>query len=162
MRKYSSMPWCLLAAVYLATLVVLPARGKSLPSPGQTILAVTTYGDFITNDDVEQRTKLDFLITQKQASQEEVIRQLSMDMAKSHEAEGAGLQAETEVDKAFADLCTRLNVTPEQLTESLKDKGIGFDILRERLKAEVARESLARKKSHGFEDRLDRPLIPQK
>jgi hypothetical protein len=156
------MPYWLLAAVCLATLVVLPAGGESLPAPGQTIVAVTTYGDFITEEDVEQRTKLDFLITQKQTNNEDVSRQLAMDMARIHEAEGAGLLDEVQVDKAFVDLCSRLSVTPTQMTNSLEDKGIRFSTLRKRLKADVARESLARMKSRGFEDRLDRPLIPQK
>jgi hypothetical protein len=33
--------------------------------------------------------------------------------------------------------------------------------LRKRLKADIARERLARMPSHGYEDRLDHPLIPK-
>ncbi|MBV9563594.1 MAG: hypothetical protein JOY90_24580 [Bradyrhizobium sp.] len=156
------MPSWLLAAVCLVELVVSPARGQALPAPGQTIVAATTYGEFITEDDVEQRTRLDFLTSQRQASREDVIRQLVIDMARMREAEGSGLLTNASVDKAFGDMCSRLGVAPVQMTKSLEEKGIRLDTLRQRLKADIAREILTRMQSHGFEDRLDRPLIPQK
>jgi hypothetical protein len=52
----------LLNIVSLAALVVFPAHSQSLPAPGQEIVAVTTYFQFITEDDVDQRTKLDLLL----------------------------------------------------------------------------------------------------
>jgi hypothetical protein len=65
------------------------------------------------------------------------------------------------VDKAFADMCSRLNVAPADLMKSLEEKGVRLDTLRKRLKSDVAREHLARMPSHGHEDRLDHPLIPK-
>ena len=150
----------LLNVVGLAALVVFPAHSQSLPAPGQKIVAMTTYGQFITEDDVDQRTKLDLLLEQKQIDREGVIRELVMDIFKIAKAEGAGLLSDALVDKAFADMCLRLGVAPADLTKSLEE-GIRLDALRKRLRSDVAREVLARM-PRRYEDRLDYPLIPKK
>ncbi|WP_159008395.1 hypothetical protein [Bradyrhizobium sp. S69] len=147
--------------VCLAALVVFPAYGQSVPAPGQEIAAITTYLQFITEDDVDQRTKLDLLLAQKQVDREGVIGELSEDSFKIVKAEGAGLLSDALVDKAFADMCSRLGVAPADLMKTLEEKGIRPDTLRKRLKSDVARERLARMPSRGYEDRLDHPLIPK-
>jgi peptidyl-prolyl cis-trans isomerase SurA len=146
--------------VCLAALVVFPAYGQSLPAPGQEIVAITTDLQFITEDDVDQRTKLDLLLAQKQVDREGVIRELSEDSFKIVKAEGAGLLSDALVDKAFAGMCSRLNVAPADMMKTLEEKGIRPDTLRKRLRSDVARERLARMPSH-YEDRLDHPLIPK-
>lgn len=147
--------------VCLAVLVVFPAYCQSVPAPGQEIVAITTYLQFITEDDVDQRTKLDLLLAQKQVGREEVINELSEDSFKIVKAEGAGLLSDALVDKALADMCSRLSVAPADLMKTLEKKGIRLDSLRKRLRSDVARERLARMPSHGYEDRLDHPLIPK-
>jgi hypothetical protein len=144
----------------LAALVVLPAYGQSLPGPGQKIVAITTYLQFVTEDDVDQRTKLDLLLAQKQASREDVIRELVADSFKIVTADGAGLLSDALVDKTFADICSRLGVAPTDLMKSLEEKGIRLDALRKRLKSDVARERLAQM-PRRYEDRLDYTLIPK-
>jgi peptidyl-prolyl cis-trans isomerase SurA len=146
--------------VCLAALVVFPAHSQSLPAPGQEIVAITTYLQFITEDDVDQRTKLDLLLAQKQVDREGVIRELSEDSFKIVKAEGAGLLSDALVDKAFADMCSRRSIAPADLMKTLEEKGIRPDTLRKRLRSDVARERLARMPSH-YEDRLDHPLIPK-
>ena len=146
--------------VCLAVLVVFPAYCQSVPAPGQEIVAITTDLQFITEDDVDQRTKLDLLLAQKQASREDVIRELSEDSFKIVKAESAGLLSDALVDQALADMCSRLNAAPVDLMKSLEEKGIRLDALRKRLRSDVARERLARMPSH-YEDRLDHPLIPK-
>ena len=151
----------LFKVVGLAALVVFPAHSQNLSALDHAV-AITTYLQFITEDDVEQRTKLDLLLAQKQASREDVIRDLSEDSFKIVKAEGTGLLSDALVDKAFADMCSRLGVAPADLMKTLEEKGIRLDTLRKRLRSDVARERLARMPSHGYEDRLDHPLIPKK
>jgi peptidyl-prolyl cis-trans isomerase SurA len=151
----------LFKVVGLAALVVFPAHSQNLSALDHAV-AITTYLQFITEDDVEQRTKLDLLLAQKQASREDVIPDLSEDSFKIVKAEGAGLLSDALVDKAFADMCSRLGVAPADLMKTLDEKGIRLDTLRKRLRSDVARERLARMPSHGYEDRLDHPLIPKK
>lgn len=151
----------LFKVVCLAALVVFPAHGQSLSVPDHAV-AITTHLQFITEDDVDQRAKLNLLLAQKQVSREEVIRELSTDVDRIAKAEGAGLLSDALVDKAFADMCSRLNVGPADLAKALEEKGIRLDTLRKRLRSDVARERLARLPGRGYEDRLDYPLIPKK
>ena len=144
----------------LAALVVFPAHSQNLSALDHAV-AITTDLQFITEDDVDQRTKLNLLLAQKQVSREDVIRELAIDVDRIVKAEGAGLLSDALVDKAFADMCSRLNVAPVDLMKSLEERGIRLDTLRKRLRSDVARERLARMPSHGYEDRLDHPLIPK-
>jgi hypothetical protein len=57
---------------------------------------------FITEDDVDQPTKLNLLLAQKQVSREEVIVDLGVDVDRIVKAESAGLLSDALVDKAFA------------------------------------------------------------
>jgi len=150
----------LLNIVCLAALVVFPAHSQSLPGPDQKIVAITTYLQFITEDDVDQRTKLDLLLAQEHRGREDVIRDLVQDSFKIVEAEGAGLLSVALVDQAFADMCSRRGIAPADLMRALEEKGIPLDALRKRLRADVARERLARM-PRRYEDRLDHPLIPK-
>ena len=151
----------LLNVVCLAALVVFPAHSRILPGPDEKIAAITTCLQFITEDDVDQRTKLNLLLAQKQVGREDVIRELSEESFKIVKAESAGLLSDALVDKAFADMCSRLGVAPADLMKSLDEKGIRLRTLRKRLRSDVARERLARIPSQGYEDRLDCPLIPK-
>jgi hypothetical protein len=150
----------LFSVVCLAALVVFPAHSQNLSELDHAV-AITTLLQFITEDDVDQRTKLDLLLAKKQVGREDVIRELSEDSFKIVKAESAGLLSDALVDQALADMCSRLNAAPVDLMKSLEEKGIRLDALRKRLKADVARERLARMPSHDYEDRLDHPLIPK-
>lgn len=150
----------LLNIVCLAALFVFPAHSQSLPGPDQKIVAITTYLQFITEDDVDQRTKLDLLLAQEHRGREDVIRDLVQDSFKIVEAEGAGLLSVALVDQAFVDMCSRRGIAPADLMKALEEKGIRLDALRKRLRADVARERLARM-PRRYEDRLDHPLIPK-
>lgn len=150
----------LFKVVGLAALVVFPAHSQNL-SVLDHVVAITTNLQFITEDDVDQRTKLDLLLEQKQVGREGVIRELSIDIDKIAKAEGVGLLSDALVDKAFADMCSRLGVAPADLMKTLEEKGIRLDTLRKHLRSDVARERLALMPSHGYEDRLDHPLIPK-
>jgi hypothetical protein len=149
----------LFKVVGLAALVVFPAHSQNLSVLDHAV-AITTYLQFITEDDVDQRTKLDLLLAQKRVSREDVIGELSAGMYKIVKAEGAGLLSDALVDKAFADMCSRLGVAPADLMKTLEEKGIRLDTLRKRLKSDVARERLAQM-PRRYEDRLDYPLIPK-
>jgi peptidyl-prolyl cis-trans isomerase SurA len=151
----------LFKVVGLTALVAFPAHSQNLPLLDHAV-AITTYLQVITEDDVIQRTKLDLLLAQKQVGREGVISQLGIDMDNIAKAEGAGLLSDALVDKAFADMCSRLSIAPADLMKALEERGIRLDTLRKRLRSDVARERLARMQSRGdYSDRLDHPLIPK-
>jgi hypothetical protein len=153
----------LLNVMCLAAVLVFPAHSQNLRAlfePG--VVAITTYLEPITEDDVDQRTKLDLLLTQKQVSREDAINDVSVDLFRIARAEIAGLLSDDLVDKAFADMCSRRGVAPSDLMKTLEEKGIRLDTLRKRLRSEVARERLARMQCRrNCEDRLDHPLFPK-
>ena len=136
-----------------------PAHSENLSVLDQAV-AITTSLQFITGDDVDRRTKLDLLLAQKQVGREDVSRELAIDVDRIAKAESAGLLSDALVDKAFADMCSRLGVAPANLMKTLEEKGIRLDTLRKRLKSDVARERLAQM-PRRYEDRLDYPLIPK-
>ena len=150
----------LFGVVCLAALVVFPAHSQNLSLLNDAV-AITTSLQFITEDDVDQRTKLNLLLAQKQVGREEVILELGADVDRIARAESAGLLPDAVVDKAFEDMCSRLGVAPADLMKALEEKGIRPDTLRKRLRSDVARERLARLPRRGREDGLDRPLIPK-
>ncbi len=117
----------LFKVVSLAALVVFPAYGQNLSVPDH-VVAMTTNLQFITEDDVDQRTKLDLLLEQKQIDREGVIRELSSDIFKIEKAEGAGLLSDALVDKAFADMCSRRGVAPADLRKRLKIRASGLTL----------------------------------
>jgi hypothetical protein len=150
----------------LAALVAFPALGQNLsildPAAFDHAVAITTYLEPITEDDVDQRTKLDLLLTQKQVGREDAINEVSKDLFRIARGERASLLSEDLVDKAFADMCSRRGVAPSDLMKTLEEKGIRLDTLRKHLRAEVARERLARMQCRrDCEDRLDHPLVPK-
>ena len=152
----------LLSVMCLAALVAFPAHSQNLRAlfePG--VVAITTNLQLITEDDVDQRTRLDLFLEQKQVSRDGAIREVSEDLFRIATAEGAGLLSDALVDKAFADMCARRGVAPSDLMNALEEKGIRLETLRKRLRSDVAQERLSQRPRNGYKDQLDYPLIPK-
>jgi hypothetical protein len=113
------------------------------PARAQTVV-VTANGEPITEVDIEQRTRLNFLTTHKHCARQEVINELIDDKGKIKQAAKLGVEpTSADVNDAYAKLGLRMRITPEQLTKSLEGQGIRLDTLKGRIKAEVARKNLA-------------------
>jgi peptidyl-prolyl cis-trans isomerase SurA len=135
-RLCSLLPRCALALVL--------SSGGYAPLQAQTV-ACMINGDPITNYDIEQRTKLDFLTTHKQMSREEVVNELIDEKVKIKEAKKFGVDPTgTDVDQSFGSMASRMRISPDQLTKSLESQGIRPDTLKARLKAEMVWTSLVR------------------
>ena len=126
-----------------AVALAVMAGGVS-PLPAQSI-ACMVNGEPITNLDVEQRTKLNFLTTHKQLSRQEAIEELTNDKVKIKEAKRFGVDpTSSDIDQAFAGMSSRMRITPEQLSKSLESQGIRPETLKARLKADMVWSSLVR------------------
>ena len=102
-------------------------------------------GEPITNFDIEQRTKLNFLTTRKQMPRQEVIDELTNEKVKIKEAKKYGVDpGVSDIDQAYAGMGTRMRLSPEQLTKSLEGSGVRPDTLKSRIKAEMVWTSLVR------------------
>jgi peptidyl-prolyl cis-trans isomerase SurA len=135
-RLSSLAPPCILA---LALLI-----GCGSPSRAQSV-AVMVNGEPITNYDIEQRTKLDFLSTHKQPSRQEVINELIDEKVKIKEGKKFGVDpSASDIEQSYSAMSSRMRITPDQLTKSLESQGIRADTLKARLKADMVWTSLVR------------------
>jgi len=126
-----------------ATALAVLACGGS-PAPAQSV-ACMVNGDPITNFDIEQRTKLNFLTTHKQAAREEVVSELIDEKVKIKEAKKFGVDpTSTDIDQSYGQMSSRMRITPDQLTKSLESQGIRPDTLKSRIKADMVWTSLVR------------------
>src|SRR4051812_42092310 len=125
------------------TAVAVLAAGVS-PLHAQCV-ALMVNGEPITNYDIEQRTKLDFLSTHKQSSRQEIIDTLIDEKVKIREAKRFGVDpTSSDIDQSFAGMSQRMRITSDQLAKSLESQGIRPETLKARLKAEMVWTSLVR------------------
>lgn len=131
---------CSVAGLLLA--MVLP--GAVEPAAAQTV-AVMVNGEPITDFDIEQRSKLDFLSTHKQTSRQDVVNELITDHLKIKEAKKFGVDpGVSDINGAYKEMSDRMHITPDQLTESLEKSGIRPDTLKFRIRSDMVWGSLVR------------------
>lgn len=113
------------------------------PASAQTNVT-TADGQPITEDEIEQRTRLILLSTHKPSERQDVINALADERRKIKEAERNGVgPTDEDADRAFQQMCSRMHITPEQLTKSLETNGVHPDTLKQRMKGDIARINLA-------------------
>ncbi len=120
------------------------AFGAVASAHAQTVV-VMVNGEPITDFDIEQRTKLNFLSTHKQASRQDTINELIDEKLKIKEAKKFGVDpSSSDIDQSFSGMASRMRITPEQLSKSLEAQGIRPDTLKARIKAEMVWTNLVR------------------
>ncbi|MHC4055296.1 peptidylprolyl isomerase [Bradyrhizobium sp. 25ACV] len=128
----------------LAIAAGLVLTGLPSPSRAQNIV-VMVNGDPITDFDIEQRSKLDQLTTQKTPSRQEVINELIDDKVKMKEGKKFGVDpGVSDINQSYEGMAQRMRITPDQLTKSLESKGVRPETLKGRMKAEMVWTSLVR------------------
>jgi len=133
--------WTLIAG-FTVVLGILTAGAA--PLSAQTV-AVMVNGEPITNYDIEQRTKLNFLTTHQQMSRQDVINELINDKVKVKEAKKFGVDpGPSDVDELFTNMAQRMRISGDQLAKTLEAQGIRPETLKARLKAEMVWGSLVR------------------
>jgi peptidyl-prolyl cis-trans isomerase SurA len=124
-----------------ATLVLLTCAP---PVHAQTV-AVMVNGDPITDYDIEQRSKLDYISTHKKMTRQEVIDELIDDKVKIKEAKQFSVDpTSSDVDSAYGEMSSRMRLTPDQLSKMLESQGIRPETLKQRIKADLVWGSLVR------------------
>lgn len=123
----------------LAALILIAA-----PARAQNIV-VMVNGDPITDFDIEQRSKLDQLTTQKTPNRQDVINELIDDRVKLKEGKKYGVDpGVSDINQSYDGMAQRMRISPEQLTKSLEVKGVRPETLKSRMKAEMVWTSLVR------------------
>jgi peptidyl-prolyl cis-trans isomerase SurA len=133
-----------LSFLILGCAAALISMACGSPLQAQSV-AVIVNGEPITNYDIEQRSKLDFLSTHKPAVRQEVINELIDEKIKIKEGKKFGIDpSASDVDQSFGAMSGRLRLTPEQLAKSLESQGIRPDTLKTRIRAEMVWTNLVR------------------
>jgi peptidyl-prolyl cis-trans isomerase SurA len=136
------MPLPRLSTLAVATMLALFI--SVAPVSAQTVV-VLVNGEPITSLDIEQRTKLMFLTTHKQAKREEVINELIDEKVKLREGKKFGIDpGSSDVEQSFAGMAQRMRLSSDQLAKTLESQGIRPETLKARLKAEMVWGSLVR------------------
>jgi peptidyl-prolyl cis-trans isomerase SurA len=133
-----------LSSLLLGCAAALILLGCGSPSQAQTV-AVMVNGEPITNYDIDQRMKLNFLTTHKPAVRQDVINELIDEKVKIKEGKKFGVDPNSsDIDQSYAAMSSRMRITTDQLTKSLESQGIRPDTLKARMKAEMVWTSLVR------------------
>jgi peptidyl-prolyl cis-trans isomerase SurA len=133
-----------LSSLILGCVASLVVMACAVPSHAQSV-AVMVNGDPITNYDIEQRIKLNFLTTHKPSERQQVVNELIDEKLKIKEGKKFGVDpSASDIDQAFASMGGRMRVSVEQLTKSLESQGIRPDTLKARIRADMVWTSLVR------------------
>jgi peptidyl-prolyl cis-trans isomerase SurA len=131
-----------LSALVITTLLAL--MGCSSPLLAQSV-AVMVNGEPITHYDIEQRSKLIALSTQKTPDRQAVINELIDEKVKIREGKKFGVDpTSADLDQSFAQMAQRMRTTPDGLSKSLESSGVRPETLKARMKAEMVWGSLIR------------------
>jgi peptidyl-prolyl cis-trans isomerase SurA len=102
-------------------------------------------GEPITNYDIEQRSKLNFLSTHKQSTRQEVIQELIDQKLEIKEAKQYSVDpGSSDINAAYSQMSSRMRMTSDQLSKMLEGQGIRPDTLKDRIKAEMVWAALVR------------------
>jgi peptidyl-prolyl cis-trans isomerase SurA len=141
-RNMTAMPSLRLSILVAA--ILLAAIGCGTPARAQTIV-VMVNGEPITNMDIEQRSKLNFMTTHKQPNRQDIINELIDEKVKIREAKRFGVDPTSgDIDQSYGQMAQRMRLSPDQLTQVLEKQGVRPDTLRSRIKAEMVWGSLVR------------------
>ena len=133
-----------LRTLLLGSATSLILIGGASPSHAQTVACMVS-GEPITDFDIEQRSKLDFISTHKAPARQDVINELIDEKVKIKEAKKFGVDPNsTDIEQAYGQMSSRMRITPDQLTKSLEGQGIRPDTLKNRIKADMVWTSLVR------------------
>lgn len=128
----------------LVAAMLLAAIGCGAPARAQTVV-VMVNGEPITSMDIDQRSKLNLMTTNKQPNRQDVINELIDEKVKIKEAKRFGVDpGVSDVDQSYAQMAQRMRLSANQLTEVLEKRGVRPETLRSRIKADMVWGSLVR------------------
>jgi peptidyl-prolyl cis-trans isomerase SurA len=138
--KFPHRVRALIASCVVALLLPLCATSVR----AQTV-AVMVNGEPITDYDIDQRTKLNFMTMHKKSERKEIIDELIDEKVKIKEAKKFGVDpGASDIDEAYAQMGQRMHITPAQLNDSLEKQGVRPETLKARIRADMVWGSLVR------------------
>ena len=128
-------------------LMIALAMLLSAPRAVNAQVVVLVNGQPITAYDVDQRTRLTQLSTQKTPTRQAVIQELIDDQLKVQLLRRYSIEGmDKEVDTAFANMAGRMRLSPQQFTEVLTKSGVSAKTLKAKIKADITWSQVIRAK----------------
>jgi peptidyl-prolyl cis-trans isomerase SurA len=131
-------------ALTTAALAVALTFAGGTTAHAQQVVALVN-GIPITQLDVDQRTKLEQMSTQKPPPRQQVLNELIDELLEIHEAKKFEIEVpDSEVQRSYASVGDRMGLDPQKLTEILARAGASEATLKARLRAQLAWTALIR------------------
>jgi peptidyl-prolyl cis-trans isomerase SurA len=157
----TQMAHVLIRCRWLVTAMVLVVAASLPTGAAQAQVVVVVGGDPITVLDIEQRSKLEQLSTQKSPVRQQVLDELINEKLKIREAKRWGLEASnSEVDHSYATMAGRMRMNADQLTQMLAKSGVHASTLKQRIRADIVWQQLVRGRFQSSFQIDDKDLIP--
>lgn len=138
---HMSQPAAACRRLLVAAIVV---TATAFVASAQTVV-VLVNGEPITAIDVEQRIKFVQMSTQKAPPRENVINELIDEKLKVREGKRWGVElTDTEVNALYANMASRMRLSPDQLTQNLAKGGVNPNTLKSRIRADSVWQQLVR------------------
>ena len=130
------LPLAFRRLVMAAALVIASVTVMAADAGAQTVVIVN--GDPVTQFDVEQRSKLIQISTQKTPTRNDVVEELINEKLKIQLLKRFMIDGiDKDVDNAYANMARRMRATPKQFSENLEKSGIKTETLKSRIKADL-------------------------
>lgn len=134
-----------LRGLFAAALAV--ASLLAAPQPVSAQVVVLVNGSPVTALDIDQRTKLEQMTTNKTPTRQQVINVLIDDRIKMSIAKRYNFSiGENDVEEAFNGMARRARMNPEQLVQMLGTRGIDANAFKSKLRADITWAQLMRGK----------------
>jgi peptidyl-prolyl cis-trans isomerase SurA len=131
----------------LAAAGCLVAALAAAPSPALAqVMCVEVNGKVITDYDIEQRTKFNWLANHKSLTREEIIDELIDDELKVQIARRDRIDLQKDVDAQYADIAKRMQLSPKQLTRALNEDGVNATTVKAKIRADISWQYIIRRK----------------
>jgi peptidyl-prolyl cis-trans isomerase SurA len=146
--EWKVKPWIKLlsrpAVAAAGAIAVAMMLGIPTAAHAQQVVALVN-GQPITALDVEHRAKFIQMSTKKPATRKEALDSLIDEILEITEAKRFSINVpESEVDKSYAAIATRMGIDSQKLTQLLSTGGASGDTLKRRLRAQIAWSNLVR------------------
>lgn len=136
---------------------IMLAFASGLCGPAKAQVVVIVNGDPITAYDIDQRAKFNQLVTRKPANRQEVIEELINEKLKIQLGRRYRLEiTDNDIESSYAEMGKRMNLSAQQLTQTLEKGGVDSGTLKSRIRADTTWQQIVRGKyqsSFQFRDK---------
>jgi peptidyl-prolyl cis-trans isomerase SurA len=159
-RSMNKHGYCSRLASALCCLGAVLAIGMltdvSRPAAAQAVVLMVN-GDPITAYDIDQRAKFTQLVSHKAPARQDVVDELINEKIKVQAGRRYKLEiSDSDVDASFAEMGKRMNLSAQQLSQTLEKAGVDPGTLKARIRADMVWQQIVRGKfqsSFQFRDK---------